>query len=290
MDLEKLNHFKKLAIISLFADDELADLFVLKGGTALDLIYKMNKRASMDIDVSLKNEFTDNQLEEIQNRLQDSFEMTFEEQGYHIIDFKLFKRPFQLDKEVDRTWGGYRIEFKIVSDDIYQKNSGNLKNIRVQSEIVNEKDGRKFQIDISKFEFVDGKQATELDGYTVYVYTPKMIVYEKIRAICQQFPGYYINKGHFKKARPRDFYDIYSIISNEDTDLTFEKLDYETLKAFFDKKKVPMELIEEIPKYYDRFYDGLSSLTETLTEEAKQDFDFRKCFDFVVDGIKKIPR
>ena len=71
MDLEKLNHFKKLAIISLFADDELADLFVLKGGTALDLIYKMNKRASMDIDVSLKNEFTDNQLEEIQNRLQD---------------------------------------------------------------------------------------------------------------------------------------------------------------------------------------------------------------------------
>lgn len=51
-----------------------------------------------------------------------------------------------------------------------------------------------------------------------------------------------------------------------------------------------MELIEKIPEYYDDFYDGLASLTETLTEEAKKDFDFRKCFDFVIDGIKKIPR
>lgn len=290
MDLEKLNKFKKMAIISLFADDALADLFVLKGGTALDLIYKINKRSSMDIDVSLKNEFTDDQLDEIQNRLRESFEMTFEQQEYHIIDFQLYKRPFHPDRELDRDWGGYRIEFKIASDNIYQKNNGNLKNIRVQSEVVNEKEGRKFQIDISKFECVDGKQATDIDGYTVYVYTPKMIIYEKIRAICQQFPGYYINKGHFKKARPRDFYDIYSIISSENTDLTFEELDYNTLKAFFDKKKVPMELIEKIPEYYDDFYDGLASLTETLTEEAKKDFDFRKCFDFVIDGIKKIPR
>ena len=39
MDLQKLNKFKRMAIVSLFADDKLADLFVLKGGTALDLIY-----------------------------------------------------------------------------------------------------------------------------------------------------------------------------------------------------------------------------------------------------------
>ena len=29
---------------------------------------------------------------------------------------------------------------------------------------------------------------------------------------------------------------------------------------------------------------------DRLLKEAKKDFDFRKCFDFVIDGIKKIPR
>ena len=290
MDLQKLNKFKRMAIVSLFADDKLADLFVLKGGTALDLIYKMNSRASIDIDVSLRNEFSDDQLEDIQNRLNESFQVTFEDAGYHIVDFKLTKRPLHKDNDIDKNWGGYRIEFKIISNDVYQYNNGNIQKIRVKSEIVNEKDGRKFQIDISKFELVDGKKAMVLDGYTVYVYTPEMIVYEKIRAICQQLPGYYINDGYFKKPRSRDFYDIYSIINNENVDISFEKLDYKKLKAFFDKKKVPMELIEQIPDYYDRFVEGLTSLTDTLTEDAKKNFNFRKCFDYVVEGIKRIPR
>ncbi len=130
----------------------------------------------------------------------------------------------------------------------------------------------------------------EIDGYTIYVYTPEMIVYEKIRAICQQFPEYYANEGKFKKARPRDFYDIYSIMTFEGSNISFTTLSYDLLKTIFDKKHVPLELINLIPKYYDKFESSVSSLTETLNESSRRNFNFRECFDFVVDGIKKIPR
>jgi hypothetical protein len=50
----------------------------------------------------------------------------------------------------------------------------------------------KFQIEFSKFEYVgDGShKAIEVDGYTVYVYTPEISVFERVRAICQQLPQY----------------------------------------------------------------------------------------------------
>ncbi|MDA5111008.1 nucleotidyl transferase AbiEii/AbiGii toxin family protein [Brevibacillus thermoruber] len=48
---------RKLAIISLFSDDELMDILVLKGGNALNIAYKINDRASMDIDLSMDSDF-----------------------------------------------------------------------------------------------------------------------------------------------------------------------------------------------------------------------------------------
>jgi hypothetical protein len=51
------------------------------------------------------------------------------------------------------------------------------------------------------------------DGYTVYVYTPLMVIYEKLRALCQQVEYYstHIVSTH-RRGRARDFFDIYSIL------------------------------------------------------------------------------
>ena len=43
---------KKTSVISIFSDDDLFDLFVLKGGNAMDLIHKVSSRASVDLDFS----------------------------------------------------------------------------------------------------------------------------------------------------------------------------------------------------------------------------------------------
>lgn len=49
MDLILLEKIKKLAIISIVSDDELMEKLVLKGGNAIDLIYQVSGRASIDL-------------------------------------------------------------------------------------------------------------------------------------------------------------------------------------------------------------------------------------------------
>jgi predicted nucleotidyltransferase component of viral defense system len=54
-DLERQERIKTLVIISLFSDDDLMNRFVLKGGNALDIVYNVSTRASIDVDVSIFN-------------------------------------------------------------------------------------------------------------------------------------------------------------------------------------------------------------------------------------------
>ena len=60
-----IDKIKKLAIISLFSDDEFMDIFVLKGGSALEIIYNISDRSSLDIDFSIESEFDNRELDTI---------------------------------------------------------------------------------------------------------------------------------------------------------------------------------------------------------------------------------
>ena len=61
---------KKLVIIAMFSDDELMDRFVLKGGNALDLIHHVSTRASVDIDLSIADDFTPDERLALQGRME----------------------------------------------------------------------------------------------------------------------------------------------------------------------------------------------------------------------------
>ena len=62
IDAKEFLKIKKLALISLVSDDILMDKLVLKGGTCLELAYKIHCRSSKDIDFSIDNEFTDAEI------------------------------------------------------------------------------------------------------------------------------------------------------------------------------------------------------------------------------------
>lgn len=74
-----------------------------------------------------------------------------------------------------------------------------------------------FTVDFSKHEYTGGKVQVELDHYTIYVYPPAMIGLEKLRAICQQMPEYAL-LGKTRRARARDFLDIFEIITKAGVD------------------------------------------------------------------------
>jgi len=51
--LSSIDKIKKLVIIALVSDDYLMEQLVLKGGNAIDLVYQISGRASVDLDYSV---------------------------------------------------------------------------------------------------------------------------------------------------------------------------------------------------------------------------------------------
>ncbi len=69
LDIEKLKEIKRTAIIALFSDDDLMDSLVLKGGNALDIVYGIAQRASLDLDFSIDKEFDKSELSRIDAKI-----------------------------------------------------------------------------------------------------------------------------------------------------------------------------------------------------------------------------
>lgn len=284
---QKLEQVKKIAIISLFSDDELMDKFVLKGGNALGLIYKLIQRESIDIDVSIEEDFEN--MKDTIDKLEGILKRNFDENGYHVFDIKLSEKPYITTEELKGFWGGYCLEFKVIDKYLLKALNGNLQKIRQNSLILGDGAKKNFKIDISKWEYCKGKLEKEFDDYTVYVYSPLMILYEKFRAICQQNENYKMIVPTMKrKPRPRDFYDIYCILKNLPGIDLEDKSNLEVLKAIFQIKKVPLYFLGELDKDMEFHESGYAALQSTIEQNTKAE-EFSFYFNYVkgkVDSIK----
>jgi len=247
MDLLLIEKIKKLAIVALVSDDYLMEQLVFKGGNAIDLVYQISGRASMDLDFSMPTDFKEDDLEDIKSTIEGLLVRTYKEEGLVPFDIRITRKPEKVGN-IDEMefWGGYVIEFKIIPNSVYEQYSKNIVDLRKQSTAIGPSDRKILKIEISKFECCAGKEAKEIDGYTVYVYSTDMIVIEKIRAICQQHPQYRtIVKSHAPSARARDFFDIYTITQTFPIDFT-KKRTKGLLRASFESKKVPFSLIHKV--------------------------------------------
>lgn len=280
---ERLEQIKKIAIISLFSDDELMDKFVLKGGNALGLVYKLIQRESIDIDVSIEKDFEN--VQGTMEKLTNVLKKNFDENEYYAFDIKLSEKPHYTNEELKGFWGGYRLEFKVIDKYLLKDLNGDVEKIRKSSLILGEGAKKNFKIDISKWEYCKGKVEIELDDYTIYVYSPLMILYEKLRAICQQNEKYKTIVPTMKRSpRPRDFYDIYSILKNlPDIDIV-DNLNLEILKAIFLIKKVPLYFLGELDKDMEYHKSGYEALKATLEQNTKAE-DFSFYFNYVKKAV-----
>lgn len=284
-----LEEVRKMIIISLFADDDLYEKFVLKGGNAL-IALNINARGSTDIDISMRDDFKDAELDTIRQTLEHHLNETFKRKGYITLDVKLEKRPKQISKDKEKFWGGYRLEFKLVSiedKEKYEKGEIDINKLRQLSILADGISQKKFTVDISKYEYCDPKMEFELDGFPIYIYTPIMIVYEKLRAICQQQEEYkkYVNVK--TTPRPRDFFDIYTILEAKHIFPTIKKEIYKKeylndLKEIFHIKMVPLHLLKNIKNYREYHRSEFASVKDTVDPKIKlESFDFY--FDYVLE-------
>lgn len=279
--ISKLEEIRKIGIIAMFSDDELMEKLVLKGGNAISLICPEYSRASTDLDFGMNGGIEAERLSEIEHKIKRTLETTFSERGYTVFDFDFSPRPLHRREGMMEIWGGYRIEFKVVEKANYSLDD--IRRTRNMAITLGSNNKKAFSIDISKFDYTNPKQEHDLDGYTVYVYSPEMVVVEKIRAICQKMPEY--RHGN-KKARARDFYDIYLLMERFSLDLMSAK-NLELIRLIFGAKEVPLSLIANIKQYREYHRVDFPSVVATvISPEDLKEFGFY--FDYVVSKTEKL--
>lgn len=280
---EQLEAIKRAAIVAMFADDELMDVLVLKGGNAMDIVHQVNSRASVDLDFSMKDDLDH---KAVLPGLQRALETTFDLQGYLAFDIKLLVRPGRMPDELASFWGGYLVEFKLISKKRADEVRRDIEQMR--REAIRLGEGPKFTIDISRHEYVEHKEAHELDGYTIYVYSPAMIVCEKLRAICQQMPEYgqIIQRSSLGNQRARDFIDIEALVKKFGIDLSTAE-SRQMVEQMFAAKRVPLAYLSNILETRDFHALGYNEIRAAMKPGVRVE-PFDHYFDFVMNEVKKL--
>jgi predicted nucleotidyltransferase component of viral defense system len=285
-DRIKLSTLKALSNV-----DELSDTIVLKGGNAIHLVYKINDRASYDLDFSIAEDMTNEEFYCICPKLQRHLSEEFDKLGYIVIDFHGEEKPKQSKKEIDfeiPTLGFY-ICFKIVDKKTYNEVDGNIEKLRIRSVSIDNASHKSFEIEISKKEYFDDSSSVMIeipiddnDTVKIKVYKIELIVAEKIRAICQQFPQHEFSR---KKSRSKDFYDIFKILEKFRSEFNLE-LFHIIIKKSFNAKNVSLDLLnsfdDECRSQHSKSWDSVIS---TSTQDPG---NFDIYFDYVKDFSEKI--
>jgi Nucleotidyl transferase AbiEii toxin, Type IV TA system len=283
--MQLLERVKRLGVQAMFSDDELLDVLVLKGGNAMALIHRLSTRASIDLDFSMRHDFPDG-IDGIREKLETALEQTFWKNGFKVFDLKTVEKPLATSAELASFWGGYGIEFKVISKELLIALGPNVDTLRKHALQIGQ--GQKFLIDISRFEYVSDKEEAALDGYRIYVYSPEMIVCEKLRAICQQMPDYgpIVKRSRTGTARARDFVDIYVLISGLSLNIASDK-SQQILTEMFAIKKVPLAFLGQIAEFKDFHRQDFPAVQATMSEDADmQDFDFY--FKYTLDLVETL--
>jgi predicted nucleotidyltransferase component of viral defense system len=272
---------RRIAITAIFSDDVLFERVVLKGGNALSLVLGLSERTSLDLDFSIENDFEN--LDDIRARVQSALESRFSAAGFVIFDFKFGRKPSVSRAEQNPRWGGYIASFKITEKEKYETLKGNQEALRRDSLVIGPGSQRVFTIDLSKYEYVDGKLEMEFDDYTVYVYSPTMIALEKLRAICQQMPEYTMQRS--PSARARDFYDIHLIVSLTGMNLNSPE-NLALVRHIFAAKEVPLRLLGKIKDQREFHRPDWDSVRASSNNPDLAEFD--DYFDFVVGRVSSM--
>ena len=278
----------RLTVIkAIFSTPHLEEILTLKGGNAMKL-QGLTDRESQDLDFSIKENIRLSKEQDSPLFL-DRLQNEFNQLGYQVVSFKFEEKPSTKKKWTPPFWGGYKIDFSILKEEVFNTLSeAQLKNINAFAESI--EDGKKkIQIDLSFDEYTDPRIKETIDDIDVYLYSPLMIIYEKIRASCQQLPEYTVGMN---KKRARDLFDIYTILTNiKHIDLYDEVLNPDNLyiiDKMFSIKTVSIELIPKIETIKEELRDDYLNkvIPQVPGDQSTPDFDY--LFEFNKELFMKV--
>lgn len=273
-----MDEIKKATIRALMSDESLIAGLVLKGGNALQLAYDITSRGSIDIDFSMEKDFSKDEFDRLQRQLSYLLNDEFNKMG--LIAYNVLFKEKPKSGSIPE-WKGYQLEFKLISVSDYEKYKGDDTQLNNHSLKLNGQ-STKYTVDISSYEYIEKSTRKDVDGVVLRVYTPEMLVIEKIRALCQTMSAYKeIVHSARNKQRARDVYDIWNLFENFPNMVLSKELFEEIFKA----KRVPLNFINNIEELREHNRENWKVVEETIDIQEKENLEE---YDYYFDFLKKI--
>lgn len=272
-----IEDIKRLTLRALMTDDILMQGLVLKGGNALQLAYDITNRGSIDIDFSMEKEFSELDFSRLTREFDRLLNNEFNQENLVAYDVKFIQKP---KSGSIPEWKGYMLEFKLIEKELFDKFKDDIDAIRRNSIKVNDQSTR-YTVDISSYEYIDGAINKDIDGLILKVYSPEMILVEKVRALCQSMDKYRnIVTSARPKERARDLYDIWMLTQH----FTQLNLTPNLFQNIFGAKRVPLSFLKEFEALRERNRSNWDVVKQTIhSEQELKDYDYY--FDFVKELI-----
>jgi predicted nucleotidyltransferase component of viral defense system len=270
-----LDWLRRQLIIALAADDQLFELLVFKGGNALAIAHGVGMRTSLDLDYSLAHETSSDAA--LGERLQGALSAHLSKHELTVFDWRFGPRPKEPKDERAFTWGGYEGEFKVIETTRWESLSGNLELARKQAWGITASGGasRKFIIELSKSEYCDGADEVDVGGFMVRVYTPSMIVAEKLRSLCQQMSEY--EHSTKRKPRARDFYDIHAAVTEAGVNVA-SSAGHDLIRSVFAAKDVPLRLLANLERDVEFHEAEWDDVRNSIPADRPAEFSYYSVF------------
>ncbi len=160
-EAQLLDQLKGLAVVAMFSDDDLLDAIVLKGGNAIALVYQLASGESIDLDFSMQGDFS------WRRRRARGAHRTCA--GVHLRRGRLRDLRLSVRRKARSRVGGHRRVVGWLRRRIQDRLARRLCAAQAEVEVLRKTalsigKGKKFLIDISRFEVTRDKREVELDG------------------------------------------------------------------------------------------------------------------------------
>lgn len=254
----------EIAVVGIFSDALLSKKLVLKGGSAMHLLEKVDERMSTDIDFSVQEKLVDSS--NFFDHMKKKLEKVYRGYKYDVIDFKYEPRPKNRGEQPD-WWSGWVCTFKLSSLEHRKKSLETRRRLALVPIGAN---SSKMDIEISEHEYCGNLHKKTIRGVKICGYSRVSLIVEKIRALCQQHPSYeYLTT---KRNRSRDLVDIYNLAQNH-VNADFINECREVLPDIFQAKYVDLKLLEIF------WEDDFVAVLENGFTEVRDTMDNR-CYPF----------
>lgn len=295
---KQIQFIQNLSLCAILSSDIFENKTVLTGGSVLNLVYNIQNRISVDLDLSLESPILPHEYRRLESELDANFDAFFSKENFKVLHPRLEIRSLNLHNE-------FLSENSFNPKEILYKYMFQLMDLHEYEEICNHPGDTKehketncknkimllpnkksfFEVDFKWEGSIIEKQEYKMNNYTLTVPSPYVLLCKKLIGICAHSPNIGDTPAKFKRARAQDFFDIHSLVDSKMVHLQdlIHPNYLEIFRNVITEKNIDISSLKDIKNHREFHQSNFSHSVLNMSPYPLKSFEYY--FDFVIHLI-----